>query len=537
MTVPIPQSQFVDGMGRGTVPLIAWMNGVNKSLATLVYPQVNVSTYGAKGDGVTDDTEAIQAAIDENQTSEIWFPHGTYLCSSAILLTDTNGHNFQGALVGQNATLTFSNAGNAADTDAAMQNGLQAYPTLNSSGGDISGMNDVILRGLSIVGPLHGAGLRLANSIKTTIENCKFSENRYGVAQECSIETRYAWCYFQDSKNAGIGFICSSNASIWYASGSPTTTYWNDSPLVMGCGFSNNDLTQGLAHILDHGSKSESVRTFISNFFYSNISGGGAFTSTQYGYLGRSCNPVFQGNWFENINYPVRVLTTNANEGGGNITGVAGAEPAGTYPMTDIPDGFSYAGRFTGNQFFRGLIDLNLTGFTGGPCYVGQNQSGLMQAGGVHLYSIEAGSQMIVDAGDTVFAPVGAYSYKSLTFEQYTNLAAEWVTYSPTVSAGSGTITTSTVNAAKYLRRAHDVLIRLDVTIVTNGTGAGYVDITLPFAVAGNGSVIVGRETVTTGFILQGRCLTNSVRVYFGDNTYPAVSGSRLLLSGVYEAA
>lgn len=44
----------------------------------------NVKDYGAKGDGTTDDTAAIQAAIDNNKGKIIQFPYGTYLISSPI---------------------------------------------------------------------------------------------------------------------------------------------------------------------------------------------------------------------------------------------------------------------------------------------------------------------------------------------------------------------------------------------------------------------------------------------------------------------
>jgi hypothetical protein len=45
---------------------------------------INVKAYGAKGDGVTDDTAAIQAAADTGKN--LFFPAGTYMISSAILL-------------------------------------------------------------------------------------------------------------------------------------------------------------------------------------------------------------------------------------------------------------------------------------------------------------------------------------------------------------------------------------------------------------------------------------------------------------------
>lgn len=61
-------------------------------------PWVDVRAFGAKGDGVTDDTAAIQAAIDSLRTDSnessggtVMFPKGRYLLSAAI---EINGKNY-----------------------------------------------------------------------------------------------------------------------------------------------------------------------------------------------------------------------------------------------------------------------------------------------------------------------------------------------------------------------------------------------------------------------------------------------------------
>jgi len=59
----------------------------------------SVTAFGAKGDGTTDDTRAIQAGLDFVQASGIgdsanktlFFPAGTYLVTTTLLLNYTNG--------------------------------------------------------------------------------------------------------------------------------------------------------------------------------------------------------------------------------------------------------------------------------------------------------------------------------------------------------------------------------------------------------------------------------------------------------------
>lgn len=69
--------------------LSEWLNDgtIEKYLNNIVI----VNDYGAKGDGVTDDTQAIQRCIDENPKALILFKKGTYRISDTIHLYNESG--------------------------------------------------------------------------------------------------------------------------------------------------------------------------------------------------------------------------------------------------------------------------------------------------------------------------------------------------------------------------------------------------------------------------------------------------------------
>ena len=58
-----------------------------------------VKAYGAKGDGITDDTTAIQKAIDANVNGAVAFPPGTYLISDTIKIDQRIALHFYGATI------------------------------------------------------------------------------------------------------------------------------------------------------------------------------------------------------------------------------------------------------------------------------------------------------------------------------------------------------------------------------------------------------------------------------------------------------
>lgn len=65
----------------------------------LAEPVVNVRMFGAAGDGSSDDTAAIQSALDylrQSRTKLLEFPAGTYALSDALIIRDAMGQAFVG---------------------------------------------------------------------------------------------------------------------------------------------------------------------------------------------------------------------------------------------------------------------------------------------------------------------------------------------------------------------------------------------------------------------------------------------------------
>ena len=92
---------------------------------------------------------------------------------------------------------------------------------------------------------------------------------------------------------------------------------------------------------------------------------------------------------------------------------------------------------------------------------------------------------------------------------------AAWTSYTPTVSATAGTFTTVSATG-KYTRIGKACVAQTHVVITTNGTAAGQVLVTAPFAAKGTfqtwfaGS---GRENAAAGFSV-------TPRIAYGDSTF-----------------
>jgi hypothetical protein len=114
-----------------------------------------------------------------------------------------------------------------------------------------------------------------------------------------------------------------------------------------------------------------------------------------------------------------------------------------------------------------------------------------------------------------------------------------WTSWTPTVSASSGTITTYTILFAKYIQIGKLVHCMFDIQIDNNGTGAGNLLVTAPVTIAaaqrGFGS---GLERTATGNQVQVQNQnTTQIRINTYNNGYPAGNNYRINAGYTFEAA
>lgn len=198
---------------------------VLRSIQDVLRERVSIKDFGAIGDGVTDDTAAIQAALDAVAGRVLFAPKGTYLHSSSLTLSVSNA-TLRGE--GGRATVFKRAAGLAADVggltvrecgnikiagigfdgNKANQSATCSGLSFASASGGVSG---VILKDVDAfdwgesTNVEYAAGITLYGASKVRISGCNASGNaHYGInAYECDTIQVHG-C--QSSENGRHGF-------------------------------------------------------------------------------------------------------------------------------------------------------------------------------------------------------------------------------------------------------------------------------------------------------------------------------------------
>lgn len=114
-----------------------------------------------------------------------------------------------------------------------------------------------------------------------------------------------------------------------------------------------------------------------------------------------------------------------------------------------------------------------------------------------------------------------------------------WQTYTPTITTGSGTITTLGTVTGRYWETDKMVDFYVNVQITTNGTGATDLRATLPFTNSPASTVAHGRESGVSGVALTGTIAGSATTVVIRkyDNSYPGANSAVIELAGRFVKA
>ena len=155
---------------------------------------VSVTEFGAKGDGTTDDYQAIQDALDSLSTSGgmIFFPQGVYPISAPVFFYSRQRLYGAGAII-------------KAKTNS-VGNLLKSY--FDTSIREYGGVHDAVIDGLILDGGAFGVNntlLSIAHTKNVLIQNCQII-NAFGLSHNMEINSSYGTrvknCYLSRTGSA-----------------------------------------------------------------------------------------------------------------------------------------------------------------------------------------------------------------------------------------------------------------------------------------------------------------------------------------------
>ena len=268
-----------------------FINGVVESVSAKLAQTVNVQDFGAVGDGVTDDTAAIQAAINTGLT--VYAPSGkTYKTTSTITLgTNYQYIDFQGSKISPNGTF------NAV--------------TLTASNG---GIKNLWIDGTNLIGNGIVATIPCQSFI---IDNCIIDSCQYGISM---VDNYTCWFNKFVFRYNSVGALKLTSTivgvpvnSTWitnctFASNS-TSAYVVELAGVAGiwlnsCNFQNNTTT----NVVDVGIHNGATGIRVQNCYFEdgiNITGSCIYMGANTSGTSNTYGCVIENNYFQTSKQPI----------------------------------------------------------------------------------------------------------------------------------------------------------------------------------------------------------------------------------------
>ena len=154
------------------------------------------------------------------------------------------------------------------------------------------------------------------------------------------------------------------------------------------------------------------------------------------------------------------------------------------------------------------------------------------QEGGTEQMRLNTTGNLVLKGGTTGANGVGLTFPATQVASSDANCLDDYEegTWTPTVTAETGTIGTTTVISANYTKIGRLVNVNFDVRVDSIGTGTGGLKVSLPFSSSGEQNSGVGREIINTGSMCQvTRSTATTVYVYFYNNLTVIANTNRVV--------
>jgi hypothetical protein len=203
---------------------------------------INVKEYGAVGDGVTNDTSSIQAAINASGGVPVVFDHNSTFLSTSLTITSNTHLIINGTLkahtsIGSNPLIS----------------GVTVSNVIIEGSGTVDGNKDNL-------GAVNSTGIKLETATdcqvrNITIQNCKLENNP-------GIDGAGLWIE-GGSGNSAINVTSDNHRGNGFVFGNNTDSF------TQNCRSSNNSFGSGIAHT--RGLRAKSINDFADSNGFSNI--------------------------------------------------------------------------------------------------------------------------------------------------------------------------------------------------------------------------------------------------------------------------
>ncbi|WP_019652270.1 glycosyl hydrolase family 28-related protein [Variovorax atrisoli] len=499
-----------------------YTGGVGRSLAAKLADTLSVKDFGAVGNGVADDTTALQAAINAANASGkvVYLPAGIYRTTSVLSVTKgiritgdgASPYNPQIGTVGGGSWLHFDHMGNGI---YVLQSGnftsgvrFDNFGTRRTQPAPAPGWtptaydydivvdnSDVDISDFVLLNPAKGIKLINGNAGRLMINRLRGQPLMTGIRiEECfdvvHFNQIHFWPFWQIDSRVTDYTLINSNAFEFFRCDNPLLS--NIFTILYKAGIYIGQGTTGT----------------VSKMHLVN----GDFDAGTYGiWVGAASNGAT--GQFNNV-------TSEPKPGIANTYGiyVEGSNALLDFGLVGLNNTRNNAVRVNGSNNELRFASLTVKGY---------------DLGAQNFPAIEALNSNIVRFAQTPYIINGGGSGGRFAEATGAIYSPEWRSFAPSVTPSSGTISAFGTVSGRFMRHGNSCKVAVDISITTNGTGAGAINVQLPVT-AQFQATGAGRDVNVGGNMLSFNFNGNTGGILKYDNSYPAANGSRLVATGEY---